>query len=207
MGDYAAEVQAVLQHLEIEKFSVFGISGGGPYTAKIASLNASRLLSVHMAATAPSLGGAQRCGEDGVTSGYAEILRYPMQFFGFPPDSPTHRVEGFQDTAFEEAARAHNLRGQRADPDPLEHETNLYCTEPYIDTSMVKAPVYVYHGLADGILTGIDPNVWREAYPASEVTLRTYPDEGHDVQYRHLDQNPAGHRWIRGQDHSCVSRA
>jgi pimeloyl-ACP methyl ester carboxylesterase len=141
-----------------------------------------------MAATAPSLGGTDRCGEDGVTSGYPAILRYPMQFFGFPEDSPAHRVEGFQDTAYEEAARAHNLRGQKADPEPLNHETGLYCSEPNIDTSMVKAPVYIYHGLADSVLAGVDPEAWNDAYPASDVTLRLYPGEGHDVQYRHLDQ-------------------
>ena len=55
------------------------------------------------------------------------MLQYPMQFFGFEEGSPLHKIEGFQDTAFDEAARAHNLRGQSADPAPLMHELSLYC--------------------------------------------------------------------------------
>ena len=30
--------------------------------------------------------------------------------------------------------------------------------------------------------------VWHDAFPSAEVTTRTYAGEGHDVQYRHLDQ-------------------
>ena len=71
-----------MYHLNIDKFAVFGISGGGPYTAKIAEANADRLLSIHMAATTPAIGNPQRCGNNG-RSPYDEMLRYPMQFFGF----------------------------------------------------------------------------------------------------------------------------
>ena len=196
MADFAEEVEAVLTHLGIEKFAVFGISGGGPYTAKIASLNADRLLSVHMAATSPSLGQAVRCGSASAASGYRDMLRQPMQFFGFSEDSAMHQVEGFQDTAFDEAARAHNLRGQMADVAPLDHEISLYCKEGAIDTSSVKAPVFVYRGLADSILSDEDVQAWRKAFPAAELTVREYKGEGHDVQYRHLDQillDIAGH--------------
>jgi len=188
MADFSVEVEAVLAHLKIDQFSVFGISGGGPYTAKIASRNADRILSVHMAATSPSIGNATRCSEDSPASAYREMLRYPMQFFGFGPESPMHQITGFQDTAFDEAARAHNMRGQSADPAPLDHEISLYCKEGAIDTSNVKAPVYVYHGLADGILGEQNPDIWKQTFSSAEVTLRTYPGEGHDVQYRHLDQ-------------------
>ena len=56
MADYVSDVEKVLAHLDIEKFALFGISGGGPYTAKIAESNARRLLSIHMAATGPAIG-------------------------------------------------------------------------------------------------------------------------------------------------------
>jgi hypothetical protein len=32
------------------------------------------------------------------------------------------------------------------------------------------------------------PNTWRHHYPKASVVVRNYPQEGHDVQYRHLDQ-------------------
>ncbi len=188
MADFSEEVEAVLSHVGVDKFAVFGISGGGPYTAKIASRNTNRLLSVHMAATSPSLGQPSRCGQDSPASGYRDMLRQPMQFFGFAPDSPMHQVQGFQDTAFDEAARAHNLRGQMADATPLDHEISLYCKEGAIDTSNVKVPVFVYRGLADAVLGEEDLQVWRNTFAAADVTMREYAGEGHDVQYRHLDQ-------------------
>lgn len=187
MDNYAEDVEQVLQHLGIDNFAVFGISGGGPYTAKIAQRNASRLLSIHMAATSPSIGNPQRCSGDTVNP-YAEMLRYPMQFFGFAQNSPLHQIEGFQDSAFDEAARAHNLRGQSADPAPLLHELSLYCTEQVIDSAHITAPVFVYLGLKDQVLGKVEPNDWLTAYPKAEVLVRTYPNGGHDVQYRHLDQ-------------------
>jgi len=188
MADFVREVEAVLDHLDVEKFAVFGISGGGPYTAKIASMNADRLLSVHMAATSPMLGGGDRCSDESPASSYRSILQYPMQYFGFPESSPVHQLEGFQDSAFDEASRAHFVRGQKADLAPLDHEISLYCDEGWIDNTGVTAPVYVYHGMEDPVMEGTDPETWREAFPESRVMIRTYAGEGHDVQYRHLDQ-------------------
>jgi non-heme chloroperoxidase len=187
MADYVSDVEQVLAHLDIEKFALFGISGGGPYTAKIAESNADRLLSIHMAATSPAIGNPQRCNNN-ASSPYAEMLRYPMQFFGFEEDSPLHKIEGFQDTAFDEAARAHNLRGQSADPAPLMHELSLYCFENVMDSAHISVPVFVYVGLKDEVLGTVNPSGWLAAYPNSEVLVRTYPNGGHDVQYRHLDQ-------------------
>ena len=139
MADFSAEVEAVLTHLGIDRFALFGISGGGPYVAKIASRNPSRVLSIHMAATSPALGQPARCGAASPASAYRDLLSQPMAFFGFPKDSPMHQVAGFQDTAFEEAARAHNARGQQADPAPLDHEIGLYCAEGMINNDEVSA--------------------------------------------------------------------
>jgi non-heme chloroperoxidase len=188
MTDYAEDVELVLEKLDIDTFILFGISGGGPYTAKLAARNEHRLLSVHMAATSPIIGQPAWCENNGGISGYRDLLAYPMQFFGFPSDSTLHKVEGFQDTAYDEAARAHNLRGQAAGPEPLDHESMLYCKEGPIDTSGVTADVYVYRGLADGLLKAEKSDQWQTSYPKAEVILREYPGEGHDVQYRHLDQ-------------------
>jgi len=188
MTDYAEDVELVLKKLQINKFILFGISGGGPYAAKIATRNGHRLLSLHMAATSPIIGQPGWCENNGGISGYRDLLAYPMRFFGFPADSTLHKVEGFQDTAYDEAARAHHLRGQAADPEPLDHESSLYCKEGPIDTSRVTADVYVYRGLADGLLKAEKTDQWPTSYPKAKVILREYPGEGHDVQYRHLDQ-------------------
>ena len=64
------------------------------------------------------------------------------------------------------------------------------------DEPSITAPVYVAHyrrhqqriGLQDDVLSSVNPDNWYSAYPNADVTVRTYPDGGHDVQYRHLDQ-------------------
>ena len=56
------------------------------------------------------------------------------------------------------------------------------------DEPSITAPVYVYLGLQDDVLSSVNPDNWYSAYPNADVTVRTYPDGGHDVQYRHLDQ-------------------
>ena len=56
------------------------------------------------------------------------------------------------------------------------------------DEPSITAPVYVYLGLQDDVLSSVNPDNGYSAYPNADVTVRTYPDGGHDVQYRHLDQ-------------------
>ncbi|MDG1474267.1 MAG: alpha/beta hydrolase [Porticoccaceae bacterium] len=188
MADYVKDVEQVLAHLNIDKFSLFGVSGGGAYTAKISEKNYLRLLSIHMAATSPLMGQAAWCAQNKGQHPYRDLLTYPMQFFGFPAASGVHQIIGFQDTAFDEAARAHNIRGQSADPAPLDHEIALYCKENPINTANINAKVFVYRGLADSLLNMESNDIWSTTYPNAEIILRQYPGEGHDVQYRHLDQ-------------------
>ena len=188
ISDYAEDVEEVLNHLKINKFSIFGISGGGPYAARIAAKNGPRVVSLHMAATPANIGSKALCEPAGENSTYASLLAYPMKFFEFPKSSPIHKLEGFQDTAYDEAARAHNVRGQSADPAPLIHEMSLFCKDGVTDTSLLETDVYVYRGEADDLLIHESEVSWKKNYPKANVTIRSYPGEGHDVQYRHLDQ-------------------
>ena len=188
ISDYAQDVEEVLNHLKINKFSIFGISGGGPYAARIAAKNGPRVASLHMAATPANIDSRALCEPKGENSKYASLLAYPMQFFGFPESSPIHKLEGFQDTAYDEAARAHNVRGQSSDPAPLIHEISLFCKDGVTDTSLLETDVYVYRGEADDLLIHESEVIWKKNYPKANVMIRNYPGEGHDVQYRHLDQ-------------------
>jgi hypothetical protein len=82
------------------------------------------------------------------------------------------------------------MGGQAGDPAALAHEFGLYCTVQALpDLAAVTAPVYLYYGDADP-LTPIDPHArrWQASFANAEVVSRTYPGEGHDAQYRHLDQ-------------------
>jgi hypothetical protein len=47
----------------------------------------------------------------------------------------------------------------------------------------------MYYGTADKSVPPIHAEFWKRHYPRSvSQTLRLYPNEGHDVQYRHWDQ-------------------
>ena len=188
-SDYAKDVEELLTHLDVDKFSLFAISGGGPYSAEIASRNPERLISVHLAAAITSLDSASA-----LCATPAENLSFftenPMVWFGFAPDSAIHKIPGFQDAAFDDAARTFNMGGQVANPAALYHEFQLYCEQQTLpDLSLVHAPVFLYYGEVD-TSAPIDPHAirWQSAYSSVETKERFYPDEGHDVQYRHYDQ-------------------
>jgi len=187
--DYAGDVEAVLNRLGVGEFSLFAISGGGPYAAVIANRNAGRLTSVHMASALtwedPS---ALQCivPEQALTI----YSKDPVAWWGFTPESQIQRIAGFADTAYDDAARTFNMGGQAGDPAALAHEFGLYCTVQALpDLAAVTAPVYLYYGDVDP-LTPIDPHArrWRASFVNAEVVSRIYPGEGHDAQYRHLDQ-------------------
>lgn len=188
-ADYAEDVEALLAQLGVDEFSLFAISGGGPYAAVIAERNAQRLVSVHLAsALTYENPAAPQCVLP------AEALTFytqdPVAWFGFAPESPVQRIPGFQDAAYDDSARTFNMGGQAGDPAALHHEFQLYCQiQSLPDLAAVTAPVYLYYGDADP-LTPINPHAqrWQEAYVNAEVKSRIYPGEGHDAQYRHLDQ-------------------
>ena len=188
MASYSQEIIEILEHLDINNFSLFAISGGGPYAAKLASTVPERIESIHMAATLPVFGTKERCIDGQIDNIYKDIFQYPMKYFAFPADSPIHNIEGFQDTAFNEAARAFYIKGPMLDITPLDHELSLYCDEKIIDTSNVKVPLYIYAGTSDPLIDSRDIEDWNKYYPNANIIKRVYSGEGHDVQYRHLDQ-------------------
>lgn len=188
-ADYAEDVETVLEQLGVREFGLFAISGGGPYAAVIANRNAGSLTSVHMASALtwedPS---ALQCivPEQALTI----YTKDPVAWWGFTPESPVQRIPGFPDAAYDDAARTFNMGGQAGDPAALAHEFGLYCqVQALPDLTGVTAPVYLYYGDADP-LTPIDPHAgrWLAGFSNAEVVARIYPGEGHEAQYRHLDQ-------------------
>ena len=188
-ADYADDVREVLTQLGVTHFSLFAISGGGPYSAAIAARNPGRLDSVHLASALTFFDpAALECQVP------AQALTFythnPMDWFAFPADSPVHGIPGFQDAAFDDAARTFNMGGQVGDPEALYHELQLYCLNQSLpDLAAVSAPVFLYYGGADDT-TPPDTHLgrWKRAYSNATVKTRLYPGEGHDVQYRHFDQ-------------------
>ncbi len=77
--------------------------------------------------------------------------------------------------------------GQLAADPALAHEWRLISTEPLPDLSGLYAPAYLYWGRDDDIVPAEHIREWCRILPRI-AALRSYPDEGHDVQYRHWEQ-------------------
>ncbi|WP_218649655.1 alpha/beta fold hydrolase [Pseudomonas taiwanensis] len=192
---YAEEVAALLDHLNVSRFSLVAISGGGPYVAQIASSLASRVRSVHMAAAFSQTEGVMatpaRCAlsDQQVAEAYlAGHYDVPSVWWDLGPNTAVNRIHGFLDEAADEGARFYYAKGSKGfNMAPLTHELRLYCDQPVADLSAVYAPVFLYYGLADATVTPAHAEFWKSRFP-NVAAERLYPGEGHDVQYRHWGQ-------------------
>lgn len=188
-GDYVDEVRAVLAKAGVERFSGVAISGGGPYLAHIAAAMPDQLISIHMLAAA-----TRRPATDPIcalsSAAFADLIRPSLQnpsaWWAFPMKSPIFAIPGFVERARDEGARAFFIRGQMGDPAPQVAEAKRYC-DPVADVSAVRAPAFIYQGTADLSVPMASADYWRMHFP-NVGRMRTYPGEGHDIQYRHWDQ-------------------
>jgi pimeloyl-ACP methyl ester carboxylesterase len=193
-ADYAAEVEALLDHLGVDSFVAAAISGGGPYLTEVVARLPGRVRSVHLIAAYSQLDPddpafAPLCAlpEAQLTEVAAFFAANPNIWFAFAPDSPVHIIPGFQDSAFEDAARTFFVAGQLGDPAPLTAELRRYCKLPVADVSALQAPAFIYQGTADSSVDPLHAAFWEAHYP-NVAKVRIYEGEGHDIQYRHWDQ-------------------
>ncbi|MGI5470945.1 alpha/beta fold hydrolase [Streptomyces sp. CA-132043] len=189
-ADFAKDALEVLDRIGVEKTAVVAISGGGPYAAELASRAPQRIDALHLAAALPPYGKQpDYCGLSDAELGkqLAPTIADPRKWWAFPDDSPTKKIPGFADTAYEEGARTYNQRGQKADPAPQVHEQKLYCERPGPDLSKLTAPVVLYSGKKDTTVPPSTVKTWQRQLPG-EPLVRSYADSGHDVQYRHWGQ-------------------
>lgn len=178
------DVLLVLDTLEIGRFSVVAISGGGPYAARLLERVPGRIRSVHLAAAAAG-GALLRNGPAGELMDRVEaIATDPEGFWDLPPDSATAGIPGFAEACREEGRRSLGdpMRAAAA----LRHEVELLRSEPLPDLSGLSAPVYMYWGARDELIGAEHAAAWRAALgPKAELTLRVHGDSGHDVHYLH----------------------
>lgn len=195
--DYAAEVRAVLDHLGIRQAAALAISGGGPYLAEIAAEMPDRLLSLHFLAATSGFGPDKKACKmsDAELTEAMAVAQNPEGWWAYPETSPTRKIPGFADRAYEEGARTYFIRGQMGDLRGQVAEYRRYCTGPKADVTKVQVPVYVYQGTADTSVPVDQAQYWQSQFPDVRKA-RIYEGEGHDVQYRHWDQlllDVAGH--------------
>jgi pimeloyl-ACP methyl ester carboxylesterase len=185
IGDAVDDVLCVLDLLGIDRAVVVAFSGGGPYAAALAARVPERLSSLHLAAAAAGslIAGSSRASE--IARDGAKLARDPSAFWGFPADSPVHRIPGFDEAAAAEGVRGLGRDGRGAAA--LAHEWRLLSGAPLPPLDGVSAPAYLYWGTDDEVVPSAHAGAWREAL-GGEVVLRRYVGEAHDVQYRHWDQ-------------------
>ncbi len=205
--DAAEDVLAVLEALDVERFSIVAFSGGGPYAAALAARAADRLVSLHLAAAAAgSLTAAVGTAASNTYSDATALALDPRAMWQFPARSPVHLVPGFARAAGEEGVHALGrgdarvpgesgadwptaapgaLPGQGADA--VAHDWHLLQAGGLPDLSAVSAPGYLYWGTSDDVVPPEHAHAWGRALP-NVVARREYDGEGHDVQYRHWDQ-------------------
>ncbi len=198
--DYAEEVLAVLDHLEIDDFVIVSISGGGAYATHLAAAAPDRVISLHAAAstdaTLPNRN-PRNCAPTFEQRNAANLFWYenPKIWWGVP-GSPVLAVPGWQSAAYLDAVRSFHLGGGPMDPSPLSHEAELPCLDgAIVNPALITSPTYLYWGGADTTVPLSMFNHWQEALP-NVVKATVYPGEGHTVQYRHWEQilvDMAGH--------------
>ena len=181
-ADAVNDVLAVLDELDVGRFSVVAISGGGPYAARLIARVPARVASVHLAAA--TSGGALAAGSAAarLLGDVKAIAQDPAAFWEYPTASPVHGIPGFIDAAREEGRRALGDSARAAAA--LRHEFALLCSEELPDLRAVASPAFLYWGSDDELVPVEQAEAWRAAL-GPRATVRSYPGVGHDVQYLH----------------------
>lgn len=187
--DYNSEILQVLAHLGIGRFALVAISGGGAYAGHVAAAMPERVTSWHMlAAIAAAPPESPICMADkaALDISLAQQVGAPRVFWAMPPDGVAAKVPGFIDRAADEGAHTYFIAGQRGDARGVAREYRWFCEAPAA-VSAFPAPAFFYYGEADPLVPPSQGAYWAGKV-AGKVTFRRYPNEGHDVQYRHWDQ-------------------
>ncbi|MEZ5571416.1 MAG: alpha/beta hydrolase [Halioglobus sp.] len=207
--DYVDDVERVLEALGIQEFHVFAISGGGPYTAFLAESLGDRILSLHLAATITgnnvidgnsTLSGtlgtlctiATNSGDPidtirGLVATYA--LSSSQQWWGFEENNPMLAVKNFEAAAAVDWEYTFFSHSSDEALSAFAAEINRYCTVSLPDLANVTAPLFVYYGEADTSASQNNVDAWIASLAnAYSIKVRLYPEEGHWVQYNHLEQ-------------------
>jgi pimeloyl-ACP methyl ester carboxylesterase len=184
---YARDVLEVLKKEGVRKFSIIGISGGGPYTGELARQAGRRVRSIHLAVALYQSTPGGGYPDPAYLALFKSYIINPMWWWDMT-GTTADLIPGWQEAAYEEAAWSAFVRGQDADPHAVSMDYTVYKMTPP-DVSMVRAPVFTYYGELDTTVPLVNRDRWVAAYSSSRsIKQRDYPDGVHDVQYRHYDQ-------------------
>jgi pimeloyl-ACP methyl ester carboxylesterase len=181
VADYAADVEQLADALGVERFSVIGVSAGGPFALACAWALPDRVVA---AAAASPL--APACGIAGSPS-----LRYRVPGAGF-------RVPLAGPLTYDVVLRALHARSATAPRNMVEDYE--VCRRPWgFEPSEVKVPVVLWHGLSDRLVPVCHALRLAAALPACATCLE--PRAGHFFFSRRVGEIIASVLGTRRIDH------
>ncbi|MEA2145747.1 MAG: non-heme chloroperoxidase, partial [Solirubrobacteraceae bacterium] len=160
-ADAVDDVLAVLAELDVDRFSVVAISGGGPYAARLTARVPRCVASLHLAAA--TSGGALAAGGAAadLLADVPAIAQDPAAFWEYPADSTVRHVPGFMDAARDEGRRALGDPARAAAA--LRHELALLGSDELPDLREVASPAFLYWGEADQLVPLEHLRAWQAA--------------------------------------------
>ncbi len=204
--DWPNDVVALADYLKTKKFSVMGVSGGGPYAAVCAYKIPQRITRTGIVVglspiySREALDGMMwmakigwmNYGRFGVVRRISSILQYVnahwgpswglyRYFFGAKADRKMYR-----DPAIRRAAKKNFQEAFRQGYKGPEHDLKLYTTEWGFDVRNIVGETYLWYGSKD---QNVSLNMGK--YYAKEIPkdrLIIYPGEGHLISITHAEE-------------------
>jgi pimeloyl-ACP methyl ester carboxylesterase len=194
-------------HLGIDRFAVFGISGGGPYSAACAALLGNRVTSAAIVSGVGPLADPRAVEGMRRENQFLTALsrrgsrlprlifdlmaaaqrRRPARMFEFmakrlpAADAAVLARPGVRALIEHEAARSSRTTGAAA-----AQEFEFFCADWGFDLGAIEVPVHIWQGDADVNVPPRHARLLHEAIPGS--VLHEFPGEGHFMIFDHLDE-------------------
>ena len=203
--DWPDDVVALADHLNIKKFAVMGVSGGGPYAAACAYKIPERITSVGIiVGLSPIYGPESLEGVLWVSKiGWANFGKYPWMrkgsaFFRFlnaryVPSLGLHRFlwgradrKLFADPKLRARSAETTREAFRAGYKGPELDLKLYTTDWRFDLRNIRSKVFLWYGQDDENVSLNMGKYYASQIPKSKLTV--YPDEGHLISITHAEK-------------------
>ena len=194
--DFAADIEALVDQLELDRFAVVGLSGGGPYALAVAHELPERVV------VATLLGGLGPVRGDEAVMSYTRMLRYVAPLLevlrtplGIAMGRLAQVMEPVADEAFAVYARLFSFADRPVFGDPEframllhdllsagdlrapAHDMALFARHWGFRLDEIETPVIVWQGLADTIVPQSHGHHQAARLPRGELRVR--PGEGH----------------------------
>jgi len=205
--DWPADVAQLADHLAVDRFSVIGISGGGPHAAVCASLLAERLVAAGIVSGEGPLSDPRIAADMTPVSKFLTTLsrrrsrllptffavelalarRWPSKALDLmvqqlpPYDAEVLRRPDLRNLFERDVRHASRTTGQAQAQD-----FELFASDWGFDLGAITVPVFLWHGEADKNVPLPHAQLMHDAIPNS--VLRTFVGEGHFLVVDRLEE-------------------